>query len=74
MDKEIVMEMIDVKEWDAAFGGFNGWMAQIEEDRINFELQLLAEEAFDMTADLQYNAMTEEFSAEFSSNLPIDSL
>ena len=72
--EKIVTEKIDAKEWDQAFGGFTGWMAQIEEDRINFELQLLGEESFDISTDLQYNAMTEEFSAEFSSNLSVDQL
>lgn len=64
------MEMIDVKEWDAAFGGFTGWMAQIESDRINFELQLLADAEFDRIVDEQYDAMVDELTAEFESLPP----
>ena len=48
------MEKIVASEWDAAFGGFTGWMAQIESDRINFELQLLQDKNFDAQVDEQH--------------------
>lgn len=64
------MEMIDVNEWDAFTGGFDGWVAQMEKDRINFKLQLIADENFDAVVDEQYADMVDEFTAEFDGKMP----
>jgi hypothetical protein len=52
-------------EWEAFVGDFDGWVAQMELDRINFELQMLAEAAIEAEADVQYDAMVAEFDREF---------
>jgi hypothetical protein len=64
------MEKIVASEWDAFTGGFDAWVAQMEQDRINYKLQLIADANFDALVDDQYADMVEEFNAEFEGRLP----
>ena len=52
-------------DWEAFVGSFDNWVAQMEQDRINFELQMLAEATVEAQADVQYDAMVAEFDREF---------
>ncbi len=52
-------------DWEEFVGSFDSWVAQMELDRINFELQMLAEAAIEAQAEVQYDAMVAEFDREF---------
>ena len=61
-------------EWEEFVGGFDAWVAEMEQDRINFELQMLGEIAIEEEVDVQYAEMVDEFNREFENACPEDYL